>query len=348
MLRLYKQLLLIGIGLMCVACQPQTTKTQAYVFGTLVDVQVDDLPKADAIAASNAVFTSFQQLHQRLHAWQPSELSLLNQKIARGEQNIPIAHDLATMLLHAQSLAEQSQGLFNPGLGQLIGLWGFHKDNFSPVKVDFALRDQLLTQHISMNDFSIAHDQLSTHQRNLQFDLGGYAKGYALDIGLNILKQHGVKNALINIGGNVMALGTHQGKPWRVGIQHPRKPSAIAALDLPNGWAIGTSGDYQRFYMLDGKRYCHILDPRTGAPAQGTEAVTVLIPPHKDAGVLSDVASKPIFISDASHQVEAAKNMGVAYFMVIRTNGEIWLSQALSNKLEWLDNDAKQHQHILP
>ena len=84
---------------------------------------------------------------------------------------------------------------------------------------------------------------------------------------------------LINIGGNIIALGQHGNKPWRVGIQHPRLPTAIATLDLPDGWAIGTSGDYQRYFMLNGNRYCHIIDPRTGYPSQHTQEVTVLVPP---------------------------------------------------------------------
>ena len=112
----------------------------------------------------------------------------------------------------------------------------------------------------------------------VQLDLGGYAKGYALDVAAAILQAHGVKNALVNIGGNVIALGTHGDRPWRVGIQHPRKPGTLATLDLHDGEAIGTSGDYQRYFELDGKRYCHLIDPRTGHPAHGMQSVTVLIP----------------------------------------------------------------------
>ena len=101
-------------------------------------------------------------------------------------------------------------------------------------------------------------------QPRVKLDLGGYAKGYALDRAAEILKSQGIHNALINIGGNVLALGTHGTRPWRVGIQHPRKPGPLATLELRDGEAIGTSGDYQRYFELDGKRYCHLIDPRTG------------------------------------------------------------------------------------
>ena len=110
----------------------------------------------------------------------------------------------------------------------------------------------------------------------MQLDLGGYAKGYALDRAAELLRKQGIHNALINIGGNVLALGQHGNRPWRVGIQHPRKPGALATLELHDGEAIGTSGDYQRYFMLGKVRYCHLIDPRSGYPMQGVQAVTVL------------------------------------------------------------------------
>jgi thiamine biosynthesis lipoprotein len=95
-------------------------------------------------------------------------------------------------------------------------------------------------------------------------DFGGYLKGVALDRAADILRSQGVRNALINIGGNILALGYKEGRKWRVGIQHPRRAGALATVELNDGEAIGTSGDYQRYFELDGKRYPHLLDPRTG------------------------------------------------------------------------------------
>lgn len=118
-------------------------------------------------------------------------------------------------------------------------------------------------------------------------------------------------------------------------------------LDLQDGWAIGTSGDYQRYFVLNQQRYCHIIDPRTGYPVQHTQAVTVLIPPGHDAGVQSDVGSKPIFIAAPSEKIQAAKKMGITYFLVIDRESNITLSEKLARRITWLDSEnLKKHTHV--
>src|SRR5512135_2872723 len=177
---------------------------------------------------------------------------------------------------------------------------------------------------------------VSSHNRAVQLDLGGYAKGYALDRAAELLKKMGVHNALINIGGNVMALGQHGNRAWRVGIQHPREPGPLATLELHDGEAIGTSGDYQRYFELNGKRYCHLIDPHTGQPVQGVQAVTVLT--HGEhAGVLSDAASKPLFISGAAGWRAAAKKMGLEEALLVDGAGRVHLTAAMQKRLEFTD-----------
>ncbi len=178
-----------------------------------------------------------------------------------------------------------------------------------------------------------------SRNRSVQLDLGGYAKGYALDRAAALLKQQGIHNALINIGGNVLALGQHGSRPWRVGIQHPRKPGPLATLELHDGEAIGTSGDYQRYFEFDGKRYCHLIDPRSGYPAQGVQAVTILTHGER-AGLLSDWASKPLFISGAAGWVAAANKMQLAEAMLIDADGVVHLTAALQKRLEFTDKST--------
>jgi thiamine biosynthesis lipoprotein len=168
----------------------------------------------------------------------------------------------------------------------------------------------------------------------VQLDLGGIAKGYALDRAALILHRRNIRNALINIGGNVMALGSKGKTSWSVGIQHPRASGPIATLALYDGEAIGTSGDYQRFFEVAGRRYSHLIDPTTGEPAQHTQAVTVLITPQKDAGLLSDVTSKPIFLG-AGNWREMARRCGVTHVMRIDASGRISVTSSLRARLKW-------------
>ena len=143
-----------------------------------------------------------------------------------------------------------------------------------------------------------------------------------------------MNNALINIGGNVMALGSKDGQPWRVGIQHPRAPTTLASLPLHDGEAVGTSGDYQRYFELDGKRYCHLLDPRSGRPADGAQAVTVLVTPRERGGALSDAASKPLFIADDANWRRLAQQLGVQHALRVDAAGQIVATRALAERLE--------------
>lgn len=326
--------------------------TQSYVFGTLVDISIYGEPEDRAKLLANQVLQDFQNLHNQLHAWkpvsknQPSELGALNIAFANGNKPIVISPQLAAMLTDATDLSVKSQGLFNPAIGHLVSTWGFQRDEFTAVNIDDAKIKAQVKANPRMTDIVVKDNAAYSTNPSVKLDLGGYAKGYALDKAADYLRKQQVKNALVNIGGNIIALGQHGDKPWRVGIQHPRKPAAIATLELADGWAIGTSGDYQRYFMLDGKRYCHIIDPRSGYPVQHTQAVTVLIPPQINAGVLSDVASKPIFIAAAEDKAKTAAMLGIQYFMVIDQQSNIVVSSALAHKLEWLDPEVKKNSHV--
>lgn len=326
------------------ACAPKEPlyHTQSYVFGTLVDISIYGEPETRAKALTNAISRQFQSLHNRLHAWQPSELQSLNHAFAAGQTPITVHPDIAHIISEATQLSVQSNGAFNPAIGQLIHFWGFQQDTFKPIQIDAPRIQALVQKHPEMTDIVVAGNTIYSKNPAVQLDLGGYAKGYALDIAMAYLRANGVKNALINIGGNIMALGQHGDKPWRVGIQHPREPNAIASLDLPSGWAIGTSGDYQRYFLLNGQRYCHIIDPNTGYPVQHMQSVTVLVPPAENAGVLSDVASKPIFIAKPNARRQAARAMHIDNYLMVVSHNQIEISAAMAKRITWLDPHAQR------
>jgi len=328
-----------------VSCAKETPvyQQQSYVFGTLVDVTVAGEDEARARQLAGQVLAEFDRLHRTLHAWKPSELSRLNEAFARGEK-MPVSPELAGLLRDAAALSAQSGGTFNPAVGGLIKLWGFQNDEFAPVRPDPAALAAWVKAAPGMGDIVVGDGHAASRNSAVQLDLGGYAKGYALDLAAAYLRGQGVKGALVNIGGNIIAVGSRGGQPWRVGIQHPRKPSAIATLELRDGEAIGTSGDYQRYFELDGKRYCHIIDPRSGYPVQGVEAVTVVVPPGRLAGTLSDVASKPLFIAGTAGWREAATQMGINEALLIDARGEIHLAAAMKKRLQFTEKTPVVHE----
>lgn len=316
---------------------------QSYVFGTLVEVSIYGEDETRARALAGEVLARFDRLHRFLHAWKPGDLNSLNETFARAPARAAIDPELAAILRDAARLSEQSGGLFNPAIGNLIRLWGFQSDEFVPRQPDPEEIRRLLQTAPRMADIMTEGGVAWSANPAVRVDLGGYAKGYALDMAAAYLRDQGVKHALVNIGGNIIALGAHGGQPWRVGIQHPRQPGAIATLELRDGEAVGTSGDYQRYFEFDGKRYCHLIDPRSGYPARGARAVTVVVPGGRGAGVLSDVASKPAFIAGAGGWRAALRGMGVEQGMLIDDAGEIHLTPAMKQRLHFLDPAPKLH-----
>lgn len=214
-MRCLKAALALAAFLLLASCSkaPQLYQREAYVFGTRVEVSVWGESADQAKRAMAAVLAEFDRLHRMLHAWQPSELTALNEAIARGERDIAVSPELTFILRDAAAIAARSDQLFNPAIGRLVGLWGFHSDEFKPVLPDAVALEAAVKAQPRLSDLAIGSDRVSSTNRAVQLDLGGYAKGYALDRAAALLRGQGVKNALINIGGNVMALGSKGGSP---------------------------------------------------------------------------------------------------------------------------------------
>jgi len=331
-----KRFLFVLLAVLLTACsRTPLQEQQAYVFGTRVEVIVVGDDPAQGRQAIAAVLREFDRLHRAYHAWQPSELSALNEAIAAGKPHT-VTTELAGFVREAQALAQQGDNLFDPGIGRLIKLWGFQADEFKAELPPEAEIKTWLADRPSIADSAVDGNIVTSRNRHVALDFGGYLKGVALDRAATILRDMGIRNALINIGGNVMALGSKEGKKWRVGIQHPRQPGPLATVTLDDGEAIGTSGDYQRFFEVGGERYPHLLDPRSGYPAAHTQAVTVLIPAGPRSGTLSDASSKPVFIAGAAGWREMARQMDVSLVLRIDRDGRIFVTEALSRRLEFI------------
>ena len=337
MLGLWAALLLLA------GCGQSVHRQQAFVFGTLVEVTVYGESEARARQATDRVLALFDTLHRSLHAWQPSDLERLNARLAQARPDAPVqvevGPELARILGDAARFSTLGEGLFNPAIGNLVRLWGFQADSFEARLPDPDELARLVRARPDMADLSVQGATVAGRNPAVRLDLGGYAKGYALDRAGETLKALGVRNALVNIGGNILALGDKAGTPWRVGIQHPRQAGALALVELRDGEAVGTSGDYQRFFELGGRRYCHLIDPRTGWPAQGAQAVTVLAR-GPGAGTLSDVASKPLFIAGPEAWRPLARRLGVAEVLFVAADGRLSATRAMAERLHPAGEDG--------
>lgn len=335
-MRTVLRLLTLLAALLTAGCgRAPLQEQQAFVFGTRVEVLVAGGDAEQGRQAIAAVLREFDRLHRHFHAWQASELTTLNSAIFSGRPQI-VSDELAAFIREAQQLSARGDHLFDPGIGRLIALWGFQSDEFAarlPAASDLAAWRKAAP---SIADLQVEGNTVTSRNPMVALDFGGYLKGVALDRAARLLREQGVQNALINIGGNVMALGTKGGQPWRIGIQHPRQPGPLATVKLADGEAIGTSGDYQRFFELDGQRYPHLLDPRSAQPAAHTQAVTVLIPAGPDAGTRSDALSKPIFIAGRGAWRDIARKLDTPLVLRVDADGSIEITEALHRRLEFV------------
>lgn len=330
-----------ALAALLTACGVQEpVRQEGYVFGTRVEIVIADGKDGIAKKAVEDVMREFDRLHNAYHAWKKSELTALNAALAAGKPK-PVPPELGELIREAQDLAEAGNHLFDPGIGRLIALWGFQTDEIKPSRPsDEAIKEVLDDDPPSIASLVIENNVVRSSQRNVALDFGGYLKGVALDRAAEILRDNGLRHALINIGGNVLAMGNRQGrpdgKPWRVGIQHPRSAEVgnlpLAALELQDGEAIGTSGDYHRFFEVDGKRYCHLIDPRTGQPHADTRSLTILVPAGSDVGMRSDALSKPIFIAGKDWRAMARK-LGVASVLRVGADGAIQATRPMRERL---------------
>ena len=311
-------------------------RSASYVFGTLVQLTLLAEPR-EAEAAARAVLGEFDRLHWKLHAWKDGALVELNRAIARGATPIRIDGELASLIRAAAALSARSGGLFNPAIGRLVRAWNFHADEVTGTPPPAAALEPLVAAAPKMSDLRIEGDELTCLNRAVQLDFGGYAKGYALDRARALLRERRVEGALLDLGGHVMALGRRGERPWAVGLRRPRGGGILARVELHDGEVLSTSGDYERFLSVQGRRYCHVLDPRTGRPTSAVQAVTVLGASAADAGAASDAASSALFVAGSAAWRTVAERMGIPCALLVDGAGRRHLSEALRRRLELRD-----------
>lgn len=303
-----------------------------HVFGTAVEVAIYGEPQARAQLLGGQVLNEFDRLHHKFHAWQPSALTALNDSIARGDAYQADA-EMVGLLQSATQLADRSGNLFNPAIGHLIRLWGFQSSDITAQSPAPAEIKRWVDANPRMSDLRYDGTRISSRNTAVMIDLGGYAKGYALDQAARILRDAGVKAALINVGGNVLAIGRPGDRPWKVGIRNPRGEGTVAAVELHDNEAMGTSGDYQRYFMKDGKRHPHIIDGRTGQTIDLVASVTIITSGGVDAGLRSDGNSKPLFIAGPLHWRKTAQQLGLTEVMLIDANRNVEMTPAMQARI---------------
>jgi thiamine biosynthesis lipoprotein len=309
-----------------------------FSFGTIIDVSIYGVDQGTAEQAFEQLESDFRYMHTTWHPWQRSALSRDNQLFTTTEW-FSDAPSVRPLLEKAKALAVSSEHLFNPAIGKLIRLWGF-KDGEHPTGLPPAEEDiqKLLQANPRMDDIDINGIRIRSKNADVLVDLGGFAKGYGINRAMETLEIQGIENAVINAGGDLKVIGLRGKRPWRIGINHPRKPDQVLAyVEVGGRQSVFSSGDYERHFEYEGRRYHHIIDPRSGYPSTDTQSVTVI---HEDAAI-ADAAATALFVAGPKEWHRIARSMGIGYVLLVDKDGNIHMNPEMKERVHLTTKPAK-------
>lgn len=328
-----------ALTLLLVGCQRDTEQdAQFFVFGTLVEVKLWGASPEQADRAFGELQQMFQAMHRDWHAWEPGLLTEINQAFSRGE---PATADwqIVELVRRSQKLEELTGGRFNPTIGGLIGLWGFHTSDYPimgpPPSADAV--DGFMALAPSTADIRIDGLVLSSSNPAVQLDFGGIAKGYSVDLAIERLRSLGVKNAIVNAGGDLRAMGRHGARPWRVAVRRPGG-GVIGAVEVDRDEALFTSGNYERFRQDVDERYPHILDPRSGWPVRDVASATVITA----EGIEADAAATALIVAGLQDWPAVARALGLDQVLVVDDAGGIYLTPKMLQRVRFSEQVETQ------
>ena len=315
-----------------VACQrDQEQSAELFVFGTIVEIKLWGASPKEASHAFSELQKMFQGMHRDWHAWEPGRLTEINRAFAEGRTAIADP-DIVEMIRRSQIIEKQTGGRFNPAIGALIRLWGFHTSDYPivgppPSQVQI---DAIMEHNPSSRDIHINGLELRSDNPTVQLDFGGIAKGYAVDLTIRRLRELGITNAIVNAGGDLRAIGNHGDRPWRVAVRKPGGGN-IGSIQVMGDEAIFTSGNYERFRANQTERYPHILDPGTGWPAKDIASVTIIM----DEGLLADAAATALVVAGLDEWVEVARQLDLAQVVVVDEKGTVYLTPEMEQRIQF-------------
>lgn len=310
---------------------PQQVQKSFTAFGSQVHVTLIDNDPQRLQQALKLIQEDLDYMHSRWHAWSGNNpVSRVNGLLRmQGEFSAPPS--LLPMIQYSKQVYRQSGGLFNPALGELFNLWHFQGDNLThQIPPDAQAIQALIGNPPTMDHIKVEGIRLQGSHPRIKLDFGAIGKGYGLGQIMQHLRQISIQHAKIDAGGDVMVIGKQQNRPWQVNIRHPRQHDAILAqLELGDQEGLFTATDSARYFMHQGLRYHHILDPRTGAPARGTHLVSVI---HTDPA-LADAAATALFIAGPTQWREIAEAMGIIYVLLVDEHGQLHMTEAMQKRL---------------
>lgn len=305
-------------------------RSEFFVFGTVLEVVVWTDSETRAHEAFAKLGEAFRVMHRDWHAWEPGKLTDINEAFASGRA-VTADPSLIELTRLSQDMELRSDGHFNAAVGALVELWGFHSSEFpieGPPPSPQRIAARLQSRPSSM-DIRIEGQVLQSSNPAVQLDFGGIAKGYAIDRACALLEENGIGDAIVNAGGDLRTMGGHGERPWRIAVRNP-SGGVIAALETQGEEAVFTSGNYERFRQNAGRRYPHILDPRTGWPVEGLASVTVIA----ENGAFADASATALIVAGPARWLAMARSLGLEEVLVVDDAGAVQMTARMAARVQ--------------
>jgi len=291
------------------------------IMGTAVRVELwsDDAPAGEA--AIEAVMAEMHRIDRAMSPFKAdSELSRLNRDAAKSA--VPLSDEMFTLIARALEFSKLSGGAFDITFASVGALYDYRAGTQPSDEALRQARDAIGYQHLELD---AAARTLRFARAGMRIDLGGFAKGHAVDRGVALLRERGIAHAVVAAGGDSHILGDRRGRPWSIAIRHPRKPGEVVAVLPLEDVAISTSGDYERFFERDGVRHHHIIDPHTAESPRSVHSVTILAAD----GLTSEALSKCVFVLGVEQGLRLVEQHAGVDAIVVDASGALHCSSGL-------------------
>ncbi|MGB9629428.1 MAG: FAD:protein FMN transferase [Thermodesulfobacteriota bacterium] len=298
------------------------------LMGTMVGVTLIGKDRGMAEKAALQAFQEIRRIEQLMSPWiDRSDVFRINQ--SAGRQWVHVSSETLYVITKSIEMSKRSDGGFDITVGPLIEIWRKARGKGVPPSEEELKRSLDLVGY--SNILIDPGGKVFLKKEGMSIDLGGIAKGYAVDRAFEILKRLGYRNLIVNAGGDLRLEGTKFGQPWSIGIQDPRKPEKIIArISLTKG-ALATSGDYEKYFIYQGKRYHHILNPRDGLPAEGCQSVSVLT----KEGIIADAMATAVFVLGPKKGYSLCDSMERINCLIIERGGKKIITPGLKNRISF-------------
>lgn len=296
--------------------------------GSSLHLTASTSDEAAARAAFEAVFAEFERLEALMSTWRPGS-DVLRINAAAGDRPVSVAADVRDVLRQARQISEWTEGTFDVTFGALTDVWKFDHDQDNTIPTAEAIRARLPLIDYRQIEIDDRAGTVFLRRKGMTIHLGGIGKGYAVEHARQILRRAGLLDFMIQAGGDLYVGGHKDGRLWRLGINDPRGPEgkSFSTIDLTDS-TFSTSGDYARFFMKDGVRYHHILDPATGQPARLCRSVTIAA----ESPVLADAVAKGVFILGPDKGMALVERLPRLEAVIVTANNEVLVSSGLKDK----------------